>query len=302
MQPAKSRTNGMGLALALAIAGQASAAFAFGERLSVSGQLAFGIAPDSGQLSIAADADAALAVGAGFALNLGFYGAATDVTGTVDTPHETYGTLSWQGQRIGFAVGVPRPAYDKAALPAFESFDPIAALDPAYLGAARSRATWGALYNGDLPLGLRVDGTETDYTWAVSAHRMDGLDVASAGVEWSPAGDPALQIGLGAELSSDGNKGAKASLDRQFGALSLGGAVFLAPVAGATDFAEARLAWAAQPGLDVSLIYIAPRDGAEAAMLGVQKEVGNQGFLKGAVRVDGDDISSLVSFGLTFGY
>lgn len=302
MTSVKSRSKVVGFALVLAVAGQVGGALAFTERLTVSGDLSFGIAPDRGDLSIAADADAALDLGAGFALNLGFYGAATDLTGTVDTPHETYGTLSWRGQRIGFAVGVPRPAYDAAVLPAFESFDPIAALDPAYLGAARSRATWGAVHNGDLPLGLRVDGSEPDYTWALSAHRMDDLDVASASMAWSPGGDPALLVGLGAEVSSDGNHGAKASVDRAFGALTLGGAVFLAPVAGASDFAEARLAWEAQPGLDLSLIYVAPRDGSEAAVIGVRKEVGSQGFLKGAVRVDGDDIASVVSLGLTFGY
>lgn len=288
------------LGIMLATAGQGALAGPLGERLSASGQIGFAMAPDTGHLALTADADAAFALGAGFALNLGFYGAATDLTGEIDTPHETYGTLFWQGNRLSFAIGVPRPAYDSVALSALERLDPGSAIGAEFVGATRSRATWGAIHNGDLPLGLRVDGIENGYTWAVSAHRMDDLDLVSAGINWSPVDDASLRLGLAVEWASDGNHGAKASLDREFGRFDLGAAVFFAPVAGLADIAEARVNFEAQPGLDLSLVYQAQRDADAALVLGAQKAIGSNGYLKGAVRAQ-DDIASVISFGVTFG-
>ena len=126
-----------------------SQAFTFGSE----GRLAAGYTDQvpGTDITLFGDATARLSLdNAPLGFELGVFGFAN----VVDTPHETYGTFTWdfaQGRRL--FLGVPRPAYDSFAISAVETMLP--ALGVSHTAATRSQATYGAMFEGFLPYGLR---------------------------------------------------------------------------------------------------------------------------------------------------
>jgi hypothetical protein len=157
-------------------------------------------------------------------LEIGLYGRAD----ALDTPHETYGALTWDLPGGGrFLVGVPRPAYDSFAVSALEHHFPSLGVDRATL--TRSEATSGAMFANYLPFGLRFQNETAGLRYAMSVHRADNMDrtIASLGMsrefgDWTIEG--AIEAGFGAST----DVGGKMQLHGTVGAVS-GGIGYYAP-------------------------------------------------------------------------
>ena len=118
-------------------------------------------------------------------LELGVFGLAD----ALDSPHETYGTLTWDiGPKGRIFAGVPRPAYDSFAKSEMELLFP--SLGIARTATTRSLATHGAMFTGLLPYGVRFQNTAGDLRYAASVHTVSNadIDIASFGASY-PLGD-----------------------------------------------------------------------------------------------------------------
>ncbi len=164
--------------------------------LTADGRLAFGYTDrvPGAEVFLFGDATlrldgSAFGLGLPIGIELGVFGRAT----ALDTPHETYGALTWdlpQGGRV--SVGVPRPAYDSFAVSALEAAFPDLAIDRA--GSTRSLATFGAMFANFLPYGIRFENFAGDLRYAVSVHDASNMDTTIAGVGLAyPVGDWTLE-------------------------------------------------------------------------------------------------------------
>ncbi|KMW56859.1 hypothetical protein AIOL_001816 [Candidatus Rhodobacter oscarellae] len=189
-----------------------------------------------------------------FGAELGVYGRAD----ALDTPHETYGTLTLDiGANGRLSVGVPRPAYDAFAVSALETHFPSLGIDRTR--ATRSAATFGAMFADWLPVGARFTNSTGDLSYAVSAHSAEnpGATVVGFGLG-TRAGDWTLS---GAIESVDGDVSAKAAVSRDFGAFSGGLAYFAPEAAGLSDLVEGFATYSISDQLDVTGVVQAPVDG-----------------------------------------
>ena len=202
---------------------------------AAAGGLSFDIASE-GRLAIGYSdrvpaADAFLTGDATLRLSLGRFGAELGVFGradALDTPHETYGALTWDAGANGrFAIGVPRPAFDGFAVSELERHFPSLGVDRT--GATRSEATFGAMFGNYLPFGVRFENANDRLRYAVSVHRNDTPDVTMAGIgvsaefrDWVVEG--AVEVSIGASTGVSG----KARIHRAAGRYS-GGVAYFAP-------------------------------------------------------------------------
>ncbi|MCR8723587.1 hypothetical protein [Frigidibacter sp. ROC022] len=229
-------------------------------------------------------------------LEIGLFGLATDL----DTPHETYGTLTLELAAVKLAAGVPRPAFDGVAVSVLDRLVPISGLDEARIATTRSRVTWGAMYGHYLPLGLSASGQSGAIGWAVSAHQVDqqDLQVVGAGLDWQ-SGDWSLAAAL--EWASDGGFGGKVQAVRQIGDIRLGGTVFVAPLPGAEDRGEAFVSWHAGQHLDLTGALQVARDSGDAlALMAADYGIGDRGHLTAALISDAGDPALDLGLGWDF--
>ena len=131
-----------------------------------------------------------------FGLEIGTYGRAD----ALDTPHETYGSLTFDVGNGLLAVGVPRPAYDSFAVSALHYHFPSLAIDRT--AATRSEATQGAMFANYLPYGARYQNGTSNLRFAASAHHsaspdrtMASFGIATGTKTWIFEG--ALEVGMG---------------------------------------------------------------------------------------------------------
>ena len=168
-------------------------------------------------------------VGSGLPLgfDLGVYGRAD----ALDTPHETYGALTWNfSDTARLSLGVPRPAYDSFAVSAVELHFPSLGVDRAI--STRSEATYGAMFNNYLPYGVRFENSTGGFRYATSIHTTDTPDrtIASFGIgtelgNWTVEG--AVEAGFGGTTDVSGKLQARTQIGR-----FSGGAGLYAPATG----------------------------------------------------------------------
>lgn len=195
-----------------------------------------------------------------FGAELGVYGRAD----ALDTPHETYGTLTFDiagGGRI--SAGVPRPAYDSFAVSALEIWFPSLAIDRT--GATRSAATQGAMFGNWLPYGVSFSNQTNALRYAVSVLDASnvGRTVASIGAateigDWQLSG--AVEIAWGGSTEISG----KVQAIGNFGPVT-GGLGYYAPgAAGGRDLAEVFAGLTPWDRLTLSAVVQVPLDGTAA--------------------------------------
>jgi hypothetical protein len=168
-------------------------------------------------------------------LELGVFG----LDYALDTPHETYGTLTWDiGANGRIAAGVPRPAYDSFAVSEMELLFP--SLGIARTAATRSLATHGAMFTGYLPYGARFQNAVGDLRYAASAHTVSNADVtiASFGASYL-MGDyelsGAVEVSWGATTEVSGKVQARGAVGLVNGGIGL----YLPGATGASEMLEA---------------------------------------------------------------
>ncbi len=198
-------------------------------------------------------------------LEIGLYGRAD----ALDTPHETYGALTWDLPGGGrFLAGVPRPAYDSFAVSAIERHFPALGVDRATL--TRSEATSGAMFANYLPFGARFQNEAAGLRYATSVHRADNVDrtIASFGLardmgNWTIEGAIEASFGASTEI------GGKMQLHGTLGSVS-GGIGYYAPgaVAG-PDLFEAFASFDPIARLTLSGVVQLPVNSASNPTLGV---------------------------------
>ncbi|MCP3972311.1 MAG: hypothetical protein GY717_18705 [Rhodobacteraceae bacterium] len=188
---------------------------------------------------------------------LGVYGRAD----ALDTPHETYGTLTWDfSDAARLSVGVPRPAFDGFAVSALEAGFPALAID--ITNQTRSAATFGAMFANWLPYGVSLAGDTDRLRYAVSVHSAaaPGATVAGLGLG-TEIGDWQLS---GAVELTDGEFSAKTQAVRSFGAVEAGIGYYAPGAAGASHLAEAFATFAVSDQLSLGAVVQLPVDGGSA--------------------------------------
>lgn len=173
------------------------------------------------------------------AISLGFELGVYGLANVVDTPHETYGTFTWDfagGGRL--FLGVPRPAYDSFAVSAMDAMFPT--LGVLQTDATRSQATYGAMYAGYLPYGIRYE-QETDHLrFALSVDTVPNRDltIASLGFAW-PVGDLTLETAIEASWGATDDLSGKVQLKGALGRVDGGIGLYLPAAGGGRDMLEA---------------------------------------------------------------
>lgn len=195
-----------------------------------------------------------------FGAELGFYGRAD----ALDTPHETYGALTFDFTETGrLSAGVPRPAYDGFAVSALELSFPSLAVDRT--GATRSAATNGAMFAGWLPYGVSFTNQTEALRYAVSIHDASnvGATVASIGAatdlgDWQLSG--ALEIAWGTSTEVSGKVQARGQLGPVTGGLG-----YYSPGAvGGSDLVEVFASVSPFDRLTLSAVVQVPTNGTDA--------------------------------------
>ena len=243
---------------AVVASGAPAMAQGLGDAVSAEGHFALGVSDR------VPGADAFL-VGTGTArLSFGRFGAELGVYGradALDTPHETYGTLTYDiGANGRLAVGVPRPAYDGFAQSALELSFPSLGIDRTQ--STRSAATHGAMFAGWLPYGASFENETGDlrYSFSVHSSAAPGTTVVGVGIG-TTVGPWALS---GAIESAGGDVSAKAQVARDFGT-ARGGLGFYAPAAaGVSDLVEAFASFEPVDRIGVTAVVQVPVDGGSA--------------------------------------
>lgn len=281
---------GLGLALPAAAPVQAAELGFWG--LSAEGRLQLGYAgsEDISTGVFSGDATLALPLAYGVGLELGAFGMAFDA----DTPHETYGTLSWTTGAFTVAAGVPRPAYDSVATSPAERLAPLIGLSAPEVAATRSRMTWGAMYGHYLPYGARISGQTGALDWALSSHRAQDVSATSAGAAWD---NGLFRVSGAIEGVSDGTLGGKAGVSGDIGAVTAGVAGYAPPTPGYANLAEGFLSWHAGERTTFSALVQVPSgegDGSSLGVLAAERSLGRGGrFVASLTAEDGDPGASL---------
>ena len=204
-----------------------------------------------------------------FGAELGFYGRAD----ALDTPHETYGALTWDFGQHRLAVGVPRPAYDGFAVSALEYSFPSLGIDRT--AATRSAATNGAMFLGWLPYGASLTGQTEGFHYAVSVHDASnvGMTVASVGAsrnigDWQVSGAVEVSWGTSTEVSG------KLQVQGQIGMVT-GGLGYYSPGAvGGSDMVEAFARVRPIDRMMISAVVQVSTDGAADPTAGIAARYG----------------------------
>lgn len=232
-------------------------------------------------------------------VEIGLYGRAD----ALDTPHETYGALTWDLPGGGrFLAGVPRPAYDSFAVSAIDSHFPSLGVDRATL--TRSEATSGAMFFNYLPFGLRFQNEAAEFRYATSLHRADNVDrtIASFGFARDVA-DWTFEGAIEASFGATTDIGGKMQVHGTLGAVS-GGIGYYAPgaVAG-PDLFEAFASFDPIARVTLSGVVQVPVNSASDPTVGLSARYAardNLGLTLGVVSDAGADAAVSAFLDLTF--
>lgn len=274
--------------------------------VETNGRLSFGYSDRTpgADAFVAGDATVRLdfsGLGSGLPLGveIGLYGRAD----ALDTPHETYGALTWDlpgGGRI--LAGVPRPAYDSFAVSGLEAQFPSLGVDRATL--TRSEATSGAMFFNYLPFGLRFQNEAGGLRYATSVHRADNVDrtIASFGFA-REMGDWTLEGAIEASFGATTEVGGKMQVHGSLGDVS-GGIGYFAPgaVAG-PDLFEAFASFDPIARVTLSGVVQVPVNSASDPTLGVSARYAardNLGLSLGVVSDAGADAAVSAFLDWTF--
>ncbi|WP_275631219.1 hypothetical protein [Psychromarinibacter halotolerans] len=199
--------------------------------------------------------------GTPLSFELGAYG----YLNRTDTPHETYGALAWTFPVAKVSAGVVKPAYDSFALSALDRILPTLGAERAR--QTRSEATWGAMFDGYLPLGARVESRIGPVDLAVSAHRDKSrkATLVAVGAAWTQG---AWTVSGAVEGDVDDDTGTQAKLAAEWRGdrLSAGAAVFVPDSTTLPDLLELSGTYAAAPRIELSGAVQIPLDGAAATV------------------------------------
>lgn len=191
-------------------------------------------------------------------LELGVFGLAD----AIDTPHETYGAVTWDFARGGrFFAGVPRSAYDGFAVSALEG--PFPSLGTARTDTSRSLATFGAMFGSFLPFGVRFENQTERMRYAASVHSVPNQDVtiAGLGLAW-PMGDWVLEGAVEVAMGRSTEVAGKVQAHGGAGRISGGVVLFLPGTVGGAEAVEVFGAFDANARLTLSGVVQVPLDGS----------------------------------------
>ena len=204
-----------------------------------------------------------------FGLEIGSYGRAD----ALDTPHETYGSLTFDLGNGRLAVGVPRPAYDSFAVSALHYHFPSLAIDRT--AATRSEATQGAMFANYLPYGARFQNESSGLRYAASVHHsatpdrtMASFGIATGTKTW--IFEAAIEAGFGNSTDIS----AKAQAYREIGGFA-GGIGYYAPgLLGGSDLVELFGSYQPMDRVTLSGVVQVPVDGSSDPTGGVAARYG----------------------------
>jgi hypothetical protein len=196
---------------------------------------------------------------------LGVYGLAN----AVDTPHETYGTLTWdfaQGGRL--SVGVPRPAYDSFAVSAVDTLFPL--LGVSGVGRTRSQATNGAMFEGFLPYGVRFENETEKLRFAASIDTVPNRDttIASFGLAL-PLGDMTLESAVEVSWGTTTEVAGKVQLKGAVGGFNGGLGLYLPGTVGGPELLEAFASYQPTDKITLAGVVQFPLSGTDDPTAGV---------------------------------
>jgi len=206
-----------------------------------------------------------------FGFELGVYGR----TDALDTPHETYGALTWDIGNAGrLSVGVPRPAYDGFAVSALEKSFPSLGIDRT--GTTRSATTFGAMFANWLPYGVGFSNETDTFRYAVSVHNASNVDrtATSFGAateigDWLLSGAVEVVWG-GASTEVSG----KLQAQNDFGPVTAGAGFYSPGAVGGSDVVELFASVDPIDRLTLSGVIQVPVDGATDPTAGIAARYG----------------------------
>ncbi len=246
------------LTLASVIAASGPQAQSLPFDITADGRLALGYSDrlPGADVFLFGDATTRLGFGA-FGFELGVFGLAD----AIDTPHETYGAVTFDfagGGRV--SAGVPRPAYDSFAVSGLEG--PFPSLGVARTGTSRSLATFGAMFGNFLPYGVRFENETDRLRYAASIHTVPNQDITMAGLGLAyPMGDwtleGAVEVSWGASMDVAGKVQAHGRAGRVSGGIGL----YLPGTVGGPEAVELFGNFDANDRLSVTGVVQVPLDG-----------------------------------------
>ena len=230
---------------------------------------------------------------------LGVYGLAN----VVDTPHETYGTFTWdfaQGGRL--FLGVPRPAYDSFAVSAVDRLFPT--LGVLQTAATRSQATYGAMYAGYLPYGVRFEKDGEKLRFAVSVDTVPNRDLTIASVGFAlPLGALTVETAIETSWGASQDVSGKVQLTSAVGRVNGGIGLYLPGRFGGPDRLEAFASFAPLERLTIAGVVQIALDGSEEVTAGVSARYAisaANGFSAGVISTAAGDIAYSALLDWTF--
>ena len=232
------------------------------------GQLAVGFTdqvPDA-DIFFFGDATARLSLNSiplGF--ELGVYGLAN----VVDTPHETYGTFTWDfagGGRL--FLGVPRPAYDSFAVSAIDTLFP--SLGVVHTATTRSQTTYGAMYAGHLPYGARFEKVTDKLRFAASVDTVPNRDLTVASVGFAmPLGNVTVESAIEALWGVTREVSGKVQVTGKVGRVDGGLGLYLPGTGGGPEVLEAFASFEPVEKFTVAGVVQIPLGGTDEITAGV---------------------------------
>ena len=230
----------------------------FGEDFSTEGSFFLGLTDRTPGADVFAVGNATARLSFGrIGGELGVYGRAD----ALDTPHETYGALTYRfGDNGQIAVGVPRPAYDGFARSQLELAFPSLGIDRTQL--TRSAATHGAMFANWLPYGVSLSNETAGLRYGVSVHSASapGATVVGVGAQ-TVLGDWSVS---GAIEPVDGAVSAKAQIERDLGNVRAGIGFYAPQAAGLSDLVEGYATFKPLDRIGLTTVVQVPVDGSAA--------------------------------------
>jgi hypothetical protein len=200
---------------------------------------------------------------------LGFELGVFGLANAVDTPHETYGTVTWdfaQGGRL--SLGVPRPAYDSFAVSAVDTLFP--SLGVSHAGTTRSQATYGAMFEGFLPYGVRFENETDKLRFAASVDTVPNRDATIAGLGLAlPIGDLTLESAVEVSWGTTTEVAAKVQLTGTAGGVNGGLGFYLPGTVGGPEVLEAFASFEPTEKISIAGVVQIPLSGSGDPTAGV---------------------------------
>ena len=258
------------LAIAIGVACSASSAFAQSLPLSfgANGRLGAGYTDEVSGAGVFFFGDATSRLSLNnttLGFELGLYGLAN----AADTPHETYGTFTWDFSQGGkLLVGVTRPAYDSFAVSAFDALLP--SLGAANTAATRSQATYGAMFAGFLPYGLRYEAATEKMRYAASIATVPNRDTTIAGLGLAfPIGQVTLESALEVSWGSTTEVAGKVQLKGALGRVNAGLGLYLPGTVGGPELVEVFASFAPADKTTIAGVLQVPFHGGSDPTIGI---------------------------------